>query len=55
MPCGGLPPQVGLYTLLATLAAYAFFGTSRQVVAAATLAAVSSNTIRQPLFYSPSV
>jgi SulP family sulfate permease len=35
----GLPPQAGLYTLLATLAAYAVFGTSRHVVAAATSAA----------------
>lgn len=35
----GLPPQAGLYTLLATLAAYAVFGTSRQVVAGATSAA----------------
>ena len=35
----GLPPEAGLYTLLATLAAYAVFGTSRQVVAAATSAA----------------
>ncbi|MFZ0088677.1 MAG: SulP family inorganic anion transporter [Solirubrobacteraceae bacterium] len=29
----GLTPQAGLYTLLATLAAYAIFGTSRHVVA----------------------
>jgi hypothetical protein len=34
----GLPPQTGLYTLLASLAAYAFFGTSRHLVAAATSA-----------------
>jgi len=34
----GLPPQAGLYTLLATLAAYAVFGTSRHVVAGATSA-----------------
>lgn len=35
----GLPPQAGLYTLLATLAAYALFGTSRHLVVAATSAA----------------
>jgi sulfate permease, SulP family len=35
----GLPPQAGLYTLLATLAAYAVFGTSRHLVASATSAA----------------
>src|SRR5215831_4057003 len=35
----GLPPQAGLYTLLATLAAYAIFGTSRHVVCAGTSAA----------------
>jgi SulP family sulfate permease len=35
----GLPPQAGLYTLLATLAAYAIFGTSRHVIAGATSAA----------------
>jgi SulP family sulfate permease len=35
----GLPPQAGLYTLLATLVAYAVFGTSRHVVVAGTAAA----------------
>jgi sulfate permease, SulP family len=35
----GLPPQAGLYTLLATLSAYALFGTSRHLVAAGTSAA----------------
>src|SRR4051812_29982412 len=35
----GMPPQAGLYTLLATLAAYAVFGTSRHLVAGATSAA----------------
>jgi high affinity sulfate transporter 1 len=35
----GLAPQAGLYTLLVTLAAYAVFGTSRHLVAAATSAA----------------
>src|SRR5215470_13464850 len=35
----GLPPQAGLYTLLATLGAYAIFGTSRHVVVAGTSAA----------------
>jgi high affinity sulfate transporter 1 len=34
----GMPPQAGLYTLLATLAAYAIFGTGRHVVAGATSA-----------------
>jgi sulfate permease, SulP family len=35
----GLPPQAGLYTLLATLVLYAVFGTSRQMVVAGTSAA----------------
>ena len=35
----GLPPQAGLYTLLAAPVAYAVFGTSRHVVAAGTSAA----------------
>jgi len=35
----GLPAQAGLYTLLVTLAAYAVFGTSRHLIAAATSAA----------------
>jgi high affinity sulfate transporter 1 len=35
----GLPPEAGLYTLLATLAAYAVFGTSRHLVVAGTSAA----------------
>jgi high affinity sulfate transporter 1 len=35
----GMPPEAGLYTLLATLAAYALFGTSRHLVVAATSAA----------------
>jgi MFS superfamily sulfate permease-like transporter len=35
----GLPPQAGLYTLLAAPAAYAIFGTRRHVVAAGTSAA----------------
>jgi sulfate permease, SulP family len=34
----GLSPQAGLYALLATLAAYAIFGTSRHLVAGATSA-----------------
>lgn len=34
----GLPPQAGLYTILASLAAYAIFGTSRQMVVAGTSA-----------------
>ena len=34
----GLPPQAGLYTLLASLALYAVFGTSRQLVVAGTSA-----------------
>jgi high affinity sulfate transporter 1 len=34
----GLPPQAGLYTLLASLGLYALFGTSRQLVVAGTSA-----------------
>jgi sulfate permease, SulP family len=34
----GLPPQAGLYTLLASLGLYAIFGTSRHLVVAATSA-----------------
>ena len=34
----GLPPQAGLYTLLASLALYAAFGTSRHLVVAGTSA-----------------
>jgi sulfate permease, SulP family len=34
----GLSPQAGLYTLLASLALYAIFGTSRHLVVAATSA-----------------
>jgi MFS superfamily sulfate permease-like transporter len=34
----GLPPQAGLYTLLASLVLYAAFGTSRQLVVAGTSA-----------------
>jgi sulfate permease, SulP family len=34
----GLPPQAGLYALLASLALYAIFGTSRQLIVAATSA-----------------
>src|ERR1700744_4462673 len=34
----GLPPQAGLYTLLASLVLYAVFGTSRQMVVAGTSA-----------------
>jgi SulP family sulfate permease len=34
----GLPPQAGLYTLLASLALYAIFGTSKQLVVAGTSA-----------------
>src|SRR5215467_5825406 len=34
----GLPPEAGLYTLLASLVLYAIFGTSRQLVVAGTSA-----------------
>jgi SulP family sulfate permease len=34
----GMPPQAGLYTILAALVAYAIFGTSRQLVVVATSA-----------------
>ncbi|HTU05466.1 MAG TPA: SulP family inorganic anion transporter, partial [Trebonia sp.] len=34
----GLPPQAGLYTLLASLVLYAVFGTSKQLVVAGTSA-----------------
>ena len=34
----GLPPEAGLYTVLVSLVAYAVFGTSRHVIAAATSA-----------------
>lgn len=34
----GLPPQAGLYTILASLVAYSIFGTSRQLVVVATSA-----------------
>ena len=34
----GLPPQAGLYTLLASLVLYAVFGSSRQLVVAGTSA-----------------
>ncbi|MGH3269422.1 MAG: SulP family inorganic anion transporter [Trebonia sp.] len=34
----GLPPQAGLYTLLASLVLYALFGTSKQLVVAGTSA-----------------
>src|SRR4051812_39673792 len=34
----GLPPQAGLYTLLASLALYAIFGTSRHLIVAGTSA-----------------
>jgi MFS superfamily sulfate permease-like transporter len=34
----GLPPQAGLYTLLASLVLYAIFGTSKQLVVAGTSA-----------------
>jgi MFS superfamily sulfate permease-like transporter len=34
----GLPPQAGLYTLLASLGLYAVFGTGRQLVVAGTSA-----------------
>ncbi len=48
----GLPPQAGLYTLLASLALYACFGTSRHLVVAATSASAvlifSAVTALQP-------
>jgi sulfate permease, SulP family len=37
----GLPPQAGLYTLLASLALYAAFGSSRQLVVAGTSASAA--------------
>jgi SulP family sulfate permease len=37
----GLPPQAGLYTLLASLALYAVFGSSRQLVVAGTSASAA--------------
>lgn len=37
----GLPPQAGLYTLLASLGVYAIFGTSRQLVVAGTSASAA--------------
>lgn len=37
----GLPPQAGLYTILVSLVAYAFFGTSRHLVVAATSASAA--------------
>ncbi len=47
----GAPHQAGLYTLLASLAAYAAFGTSRQMVSAAT----SSSSIMMAAIVAPLV
>lgn len=44
----GLPPQAGLYTLLASLVLYAVFGTSRQLVVAGTSASTCSRTSAAP-------
>jgi len=52
----GLPPQAGLYTLLASLAAYAIFGTSRHVVVAGTSASavlIASGVGRVAVFPAP--
>jgi sulfate permease, SulP family len=39
----GLPPQAGLYTLLASLVLYAVFGTSKQLVVAGTSASAPTS------------